>query len=114
MGIGERINLDDDGVWCLRSRQGELSPAPIGIVLAALLTYHKEEVINLGGKTMLTVFRGADTLCESIWQQFKLHKAYRASGHEAGAPLPLPEPDEGDIEVRTPAAPGSTPRDAMA
>jgi len=100
VGIGERINLDDDGVWCLRSRQGELSPAPIGIVLAALLTYHKEEVINLGGKTMLTVFRGADTLCESIWQQFKLHKAYRASGHEAGAPLPLPEPDEGDIEAK--------------
>lgn len=94
VGIGERIWLTDDGVWMLSQKQSDPTPAPRGLVLAAILQFHKEEVVNIGGKTILTVLRSADSVGESIWQQYKLHKMYRASGHERAVPQPFPELDE--------------------
>jgi hypothetical protein len=56
-------------------------------------------VVNIGGKTILTVLRSADSVGESIWQQYKLHKMYRASGHERAVPQPFPELDEATCKV---------------
>eukprot|EP00951_Prasinocladus_malaysianus_P004852 scaffold34243_cov29-Prasinocladus_malaysianus.AAC.2 len=67
----------------------------------------QEEAVQIGGRTLCTVLRSADTVKEGVWQQYRLHKMYRRAGHARYDPEPFPDQEDDPPEVANVAYAGA-------